>query len=218
MLPLLFFLGTCYQFLKRTSYPGFSCHFHLCSDLTCLYSLVSLSSLPPSSSPLFVSGFRYRLWQKIKNVWHNPRRPLLTPFAEKISWRQLPPCWSRWLWCANEPTFEILALFVLRKFILQIRMRRHPVRLDVWFLVWPFVYFHSSCVRTAKALARLRGCAGTPKPSLVAYAISTIISWAGSNEHLNIKSEQIMPFISSAVCILWNNSQLTIEFDISWKQ
>ena len=58
-----------------------------------------------------------------------------------------------------EPTHEILALFVLCKFILQIRMRSHPVELDVWFLVWPFVYFHSSCVRTA---------------------ISTIISWAGS--------------------------------------
>ena len=54
-----------------------------------------------------------------------------------------------------EPTHEILALFVLRKFILQIRMRSHPVGLDVWFLVWPFVYFHSSCVRTAKAMARL---------------------------------------------------------------
>ena len=76
---------------------------------------------------------------------------------------------------------EIMALFVLRKFILQTRMCRHPVRLDVWFLVGPFVYFHTLCVRTAKALARLRGWTGSPEPSLVAYAISTIISWAGSN-------------------------------------
>ena len=37
------------------------------------------------------------------------------------------------------------------------------------------------CVRTAKALARLRRCAVSPEPSLFAYAISTIISWAGSN-------------------------------------
>ena len=37
-----------------------------------------------------------------------------------------------------------------------------------------------SCVRTAKALVRLRGCAGSPEPSLVAYVISTIISCAGS--------------------------------------
>ena len=48
--------------------------------------------------------------------------------------------------------------------------------------VGPFVYFHTSCVRTAKALARLRGCAGSPEPSLVAYVISTIISWAASND------------------------------------
>ena len=33
---------------------------------------------------------------------------------------------------------------------------------------------HTSCVRTVKAFARLRGCAGSPEPSLVAYVISTI--------------------------------------------
>ena len=48
-----------------------------------------------------------------------------------------------------------------------------------YLLVGPFVCFHTSCVRTAKALARLRGCAGSPEPLLVAYVISTIISWAG---------------------------------------
>ena len=79
---------------------------------------------------------------------------------------------------STEPTHEIMALFVLRKLILQTRMRSHPVELDVWFFMGPFVYFHISCVRTAKALARLRGCAGSPEPSLVAYVISTIISWA----------------------------------------
>ena len=31
-----------------------------------------------------------------------------------------------------------------------------PVGLDVSFLVGPFVYFHTSCVRTAKVLARLQ--------------------------------------------------------------
>ena len=35
--------------------------------------------------------------------------------------------------------------------------------------------------RIAMALVRLLGCAGSPKPSLVACMISTIISWAGSN-------------------------------------
>ena len=81
----------------------------------------------------------------------------------------------------NEPAHEIMVLFVLRKLIIQTRMRSHPVGLDVWFLVGPFVYFPTSCVRTAKALARLRIRAVSPEPSLVAYVISTICSWAGSN-------------------------------------
>ena len=50
----------------------------------------------------------------------------------------------------------------------------------VWILVGPFVYFHTLCVWTAKALARLCECTGLPEPLLVAYVISTIISWAGT--------------------------------------
>ena len=66
-------------------------------------------------------------------------------------------CLVKYFW-SLEPPHEIMALFVLHKLILQMRMRSHPVGLDVWFLVGPFVFFHSSCGRTAKALARLRGC------------------------------------------------------------
>ena len=44
-----------------------------------------------------------------------------------------------------------------------------------------FVYFHTYCVWTEKALVRLRRCAGSPEPSLVACVISTIILWAGTN-------------------------------------
>ena len=48
-----------------------------------------------------------------------------------------------------------------------------------WGLMFDFwsVYFHSSCVRTVKALSRLYGCAGSPEPLLVAFVISTIISF-----------------------------------------
>ena len=73
-----------------------------------------------------------------------------------------------------------MAHFVLRKLILQTRMRSHPEGLDVLFFVGFLVYFHTSCEQTAKALARLRGCAGSPEPSLFAYVINGIISWAGS--------------------------------------
>ena len=46
-------------------------------------------------------------------------------------------------------------LYALRKLILQTPIRSHPVGRDVWFLVEPFVYFHTSCMRTAKALAKI---------------------------------------------------------------
>ena len=49
-----------------------------------------------------------------------------------------------------------MALFVLRKLILQTRMLSHPVgQVDVWFLFEPFVYFHTLCVWTTKAAGRL---------------------------------------------------------------
>ena len=78
-----------------------------------------------------------------------------------------------------------MVLFVLGKLVLQKRMCIHPLGLDVWFLVRPFAYFHTSCVRTAKALERLHGCASSPEPSLVACVISTKISWAGSVDIIN---------------------------------
>ena len=71
----------------------------------------------------------------------------------------------------TEPSHEIRVLFVLHKLTLQTRRCSHPVGLDVWFLIGPFVCFHTSCVRTAKALARQCGCAGLLEPSLVAYVI-----------------------------------------------
>ena len=74
-----------------------------------------------------------------------------------------------------------MVLFVLRKLVLQTCMHSNSVALDIWWLVGHFVYFHTSCVWTGKALARLHRCAGSPEPLLVAYVISAIISWAGSN-------------------------------------
>ena len=88
----------------------------------------------------------------------------------------------------NELCHEIM-VFVLRQLILQTRMCSHPMGLDVWFLVRPFIFFHTLCVRTAKALARLCRCAGPHESLLVAYVISTIISWAASNEDFHVCTE-----------------------------
>ena len=97
---------------------------------------------------------------------------------------------------------EIMVLFVLRKLILQTRMHSHPVWLDVWF----FVYFHTSCVRSAKALARLREFAGSPELSLIAYVISTIISWAGSfivKFHRNLRKSNILERFVFSIHFVW---------------
>ena len=101
-----------------------------------------------------------------------------------------------------------MALFFLRKLILQSHIRSHPVGLDVWFLAGPFVYFHTLCVRTAKALARLRGCAGSPEPSLVAYVISTIISWAGSFDYISHK--MLRRDMRNLLGIVFHSSQLKL--------
>ena len=93
---------------------------------------------------------------------------------------------------SNEPSHEIMALFIHRTLILQMRMHSHPVGLDVWILDTPFVYFFTLCMWTAKALARLIRT-GSPELSQVAYVISTIISWAGSN---------VLPYISVVLLLL----------------
>ena len=104
----------------------------------------------------------------------------------------------------NEPTHEIIALIALCKLHLQTRMRSHPMGLHVCFLVRSFVYLYTLCVRTAKALARLRVCTGSPEPSLVAYVISTIISWAGSN--LATSRERLRPGNCSSIRnVMWSH-------------
>ena len=95
---------------------------------------------------------------------------------------------------------------------LQTRMRSHLLGLVVWFLVGSFVYFHTSCVQTAKALARLRRCVGLPEPLLVAYVISTIISWAGSFHFHSSLWLGPFPQISSYECILFDYIYLFHNF------
>ena len=70
-----------------------------------------------------------------------------------------------------------MVLFVLCKLILQTCMCSHPVGLDVWFLVGPFVYF-PILLHVCEVKARLRRLTWAFTGRL--YVISTIISWAGS--------------------------------------
>ena len=72
-----------------------------------------------------------------------------------------------------------MVCFVLRKVILQM--------LDVWFLFWPFIYFHTSCVWTGMALARQ-----TAQMRRLAWSFAgcqcdkyhNLMSWLISNHYL----------------------------------
>ena len=127
-----------------------------------------------------------------------PPQPIIAPF---LIFRALSSCRycndspGQSLKTQSEPAHEMMVLFDLRKLILQTWMRSHPVGLDVCFFVGPFVYFRTSCVRTTKVLARVCRCAGSPEPSLVAYLISTIISWAGSFRQFRIRSASLTQYL-----------------------
>ena len=69
-----------------------------------------------------------------------------------------------------------MTLSILRKRILQMRMRSHPVGLDVWFGQTVRLLPYFLCANSEGS-----GETAHPEPSLVAYVISTIISWTGSN-------------------------------------
>ena len=53
--------------------------------------------------------------------------------------------------------------------------------LEVWILVWAFIYIHTLCMQAVKALASLHICADLPKPLLLVDMISTKIWCTGPN-------------------------------------
>ena len=83
---------------------------------------------------------------------------------------------------ANEPSYDKRDRSAVRVEIRQTRMHSCSIEPEMWRCVWSFLLFHKHvlCERTAKALARQRGCAGSPEPSLVTYVMSTFFSWVGS--------------------------------------
>ena len=60
-----------------------------------------------------------------------------------------------------------------------LRMSSHSEGSGIWLSIWRFLLIQCLYERAAEVLARLRGCAGSPEPSLLAYAISTKFAWRG---------------------------------------
>ena len=67
-----------------------------------------------------------------------------------------------------EPRQANLCLRAFRHDKFQLRMSSYSEGPGIWLSVWRFLLTHCLYERAAKVLARLRGCAGSPEPSLLA--------------------------------------------------
>ena len=81
----------------------------------------------------------------------------------------------------NEPRQANLCLRAFRNDTFQLRMPSHSEEPGIWLSVWRFLLIHCLYAQATKVLARQRGCAGSPEPSLLAWAISTKFAWCGPN-------------------------------------
>ena len=72
-----------------------------------------------------------------------------------------------------------------------------------WYFIGPFVYLHTLCVHSEGSGETAR----MPEPSLVAYVISTIISWPGSFSKNKTSNEIYNP-----------NKWVVLEGDVNFNQ
>ena len=105
-----------------------------------------------------------------------------------------------------EPRQANLCLRAFRHDTFQLCMPSHSEGPGIWLSVWRFLLIHCLYERAAKVLARLRGCAGSPEPSLLAYAISTKFAWRGPVNVIRVKLHTL---------ILENRHQIH-EFKCFW--
>ena len=75
-----------------------------------------------------------------------------------------------------EPRQAKNSLQKLRNMKLSPRMLSHIELPGVWFFCGGFSYKQRFYERTTNVLARLRGCAGSPEPSLFAYPIKYVFA------------------------------------------
>ena len=93
-------------------------------------------------------------------------------------------------------------------------MPSHSEGLGIWLSVWRFLLIHCLYERAAKVLARLRGCAGSPEPSLLAQAISTKFAWRSPhaiNSHVLTGTN---PCINKAIHVLLMHGFVVLRISI----
>ena len=118
------------------------------------------SDRKPDPWPLWMAG--HVSWNL---SWRNARRH---KFAWRGSYANMNiienKCPATYNWAASSdfvsssiPSWQIL-----------MRMPSHSEGPGIWLSVWRFLLTHCLYERAAEVLARLRGCAGSPEPSLLA--------------------------------------------------
>ena len=91
-------------------------------------------------------------------------------------------------------------------------MLSHSEVPGIWLSVWRFLLTHCLYERAAKVLARLRGCAGSPEPSLLAKAISTKFAWRGPNHPSNRHAQPS----SGARCLIFGRHFVYFHISCVW--
>ena len=126
--------------------------------------------------------FGFYLRHKRRNVWRKmmSKSDLMTPwrhargsshtplvrrhFLALVRFTDIPVGYAR----IPGPRQANLCLRAFRHDKFQLRMPSHSEGPGIWLSVWRFLLIHCLYARAAKVLARLRGCAGSPEPSLLA--------------------------------------------------
>ena len=82
--------------------------------------------------------------------------------------------WDRWA-----PPSEFVSSSIPSWQILTAHAQPFRGARDLAFAVWRFLLTHCLHERAAEVLARLHGCASSPEPLLLIYALSTKFAWRG---------------------------------------
>ena len=106
-----------------------------------------------------------------------------------------------------EPRQANLCLRAFRHDKFQLRMPSHSEGPGIWLSVWRFLLTHCLYERAAKVLVRLRGCTGSPEPSLLAYAISTKFAWRRPFVTMPSTAETFGPGHGKMCLVLYANNK-----------
>ena len=105
---------------------------------------------------------------KLTCRYHTNRLPCFCKYPSNVFTRLRHHCYKKKMSDNNwAPSSEFVSSSIPSWQTL-LRMPSHSEGPGIWLSVWRFLLTHCLYKRAAEVLARLRGCAGSPEPSLLA--------------------------------------------------